>query len=39
MRFVQFIEFTTDNIDGYIAEVEKWEAASAEWRTAAARWV
>ena len=34
MRFIQFIEFTTDNIDAFTAEVEAWEADSADWRTA-----
>ena len=34
MRFIQFIEFETDNIDAFTAEVEAWEADSADWRTA-----
>lgn len=34
MKFVQFIEFETSDIDGFRAEVAKWESESAEWRTA-----
>lgn len=34
MRFVQFIEFETDDIDAFSAEVDRWIAESAEWRTA-----
>jgi len=34
MQFVQFIEFKTDDIDAFSAEVDRWIADSAEWRTA-----
>jgi uncharacterized protein YkwD len=34
MRFVQFIEFTTDDIEAVSAEVDRWIVDSAEWRTA-----
>jgi hypothetical protein len=34
MRFVQFIEFQTDNIDAFSAEVDRWIADSGDWRTA-----
>ena len=34
MRFIQFIEFQTDNIDAFTAEVAAWEAESVDWRTA-----
>jgi hypothetical protein len=34
MRFIQFIEFETDDIDTFSAEVDRWVAESADWRTA-----
>ena len=34
MRFIQFIEFETDNIDAFQAEIDKWAEESADWRTA-----
>jgi quinol monooxygenase YgiN len=34
MRFIQFIEFETDNIDSFAAEVDRWAEESADWRTA-----
>lgn len=34
MRFIQFIEFETNDIDAFIAEVDRWEEESVEWRTA-----
>ena len=34
MRFVQFIEFETDDIDAFTAEVDRWIAGSGDWRTA-----
>jgi len=34
MRFVQFIEFSTDDIDAFSAEVDRWIAESKDWRTA-----
>ncbi len=34
MRFVQFIEFQTEDIAAFIAEVDQWEVDSADWRTA-----
>ena len=34
MRFVQFIEFQSDDIDAFTAEVDKWVAESADRRTA-----
>jgi len=30
MRFIQFIEFDTDNIDAFTAEVQAWETDSSE---------
>jgi quinol monooxygenase YgiN len=34
MKFVQFIEFKTDDIDAFSAEVDRWIADSTEFRTA-----
>ena len=34
MKFIQFIEFETDNIDAFQAEIDRWVEESAEWRTA-----
>ncbi len=34
MRFLQFIEFKTDDIDAFSAEVDQWIAESKDWRTA-----
>ncbi len=34
MRFIQFIEFETNDIDAYSAEMDRWREESAEWRTA-----
>lgn len=34
MRFIQFIEFTTDDVDAFTAEVDRWIDESADWRTA-----
>ena len=34
MKFLQFIEFKTDNIDAFSAEVDRWIADSAGFRTA-----
>ncbi len=34
MRFIQFIEFETDDIDAFTAEVDRWVEQSAGWRTA-----
>jgi hypothetical protein len=34
MGFIQFIEFETDDVDWYLAEVRRWEEESTEWRTA-----
>jgi len=34
MRFFQFIEFETDDIEAFTAEIDSWVADSAEWRTA-----
>lgn len=34
MRFVQFIEFETDDIDTVSAEVDRWTEESTDWRTA-----
>ena len=34
MGFIQFIEFETDNIDAFLAEVHRWTEESTDWRTA-----
>ncbi len=34
MPFIQLIEFETDDIDAFTEEVRRWEAESADWRTA-----
>jgi quinol monooxygenase YgiN len=34
MGFIQFIEFETDDIDAFLAEVKSWEEESSDWRTA-----
>jgi hypothetical protein len=34
MKFVQFIEFETDDIEAFSTEVDRWIADSAEWRKA-----
>lgn len=34
MRFIQFIEFETDDIDAFSGEIDRWEEESVEWRTA-----
>ena len=34
MRFIQFIEFETDDIGTFSAEIERWKEESTEWRTA-----
>lgn len=34
MRFIQFIEFETDDIDAFMAEIDRWTEESIGWRTA-----
>jgi hypothetical protein len=34
VKFVQVIEFETDDIDLFLAEVDRWEEESTDWRTA-----
>jgi len=34
MSFIQFIEFETDDIGQFLAEVRRWEEESTDWRTA-----
>lgn len=34
MKFVQFTEFKTDDIDSFLKEVDRWIVDSKEWRTA-----
>jgi len=34
VKFIQFIEFETDDIDAFQGEVDRWVEESADWRTA-----